>query len=102
MRKTTRRVENTMKMDREECMLLGGDFNGRIGERGARNWEEEKGDGRRKTKDKVENAEGKRLIEWIEENGWEVLNGNKRGDEEGEVTYVGSRGGNSHRLRNSK
>jgi hypothetical protein len=92
MRKTTRRVENTMKMDREECMLLGGDFNGRIGERGARNWEEEKGDGRRKTKDKVENAEGKRLIEWIEENGWEVLNGNKRGDEEGEVTYVGSRG----------
>ncbi|XP_068900490.1 golgin subfamily A member 6-like protein 25 [Tenebrio molitor] len=81
-----------MKMDREECMLLGGDFNGRIGERGARNWEEEKGDGRRKTKDKVENAEGKRLIEWIEENGWEVLNGNKRGDEEGEVTYVGSRG----------
>jgi hypothetical protein len=62
MRKTTRRVENTMKMDREECMLLGGDFNGRIGERGARNWEEEKGDGRRKTKDKVENAEGKRLI----------------------------------------
>jgi hypothetical protein len=92
MRKTTRRVENTMKMDREECMLLGGDFNGRIGERGARNWEEEKGDGRRKTKDKVENAEGKRLIEWIEENGWEVLNGNKRGDEDGEVTYVGSRG----------
>ncbi|KAH0821572.1 hypothetical protein GEV33_001219 [Tenebrio molitor] len=81
-----------MKMDRDECMLLGGDFNGRIGERGARNWEEEKGDGRRKTKDKVENAEGKRLIEWIEENGWEVLNGNKRGDEEGEVTYVGSRG----------
>jgi hypothetical protein len=59
MRKTTRRVENTMKMDREECMLLGGDFNGRIGERGARNWEEEKGDGRRKTKDKVENAEGR-------------------------------------------
>jgi hypothetical protein len=92
MRKTTRRVENTMKMDREECMLLGGDFNGRIGERGARNWEEEKGDGKRKTKDKVENAEGKRLIEWIQENGWEVLNGNKRRDEEGEVTYVGSMG----------
>jgi hypothetical protein len=52
----------------------------------------EKGDGKRKTKDKVENAKGKRLIEWIEENGWEVLNGNKRGDEEGELTYVGSRG----------
>jgi hypothetical protein len=88
MRITTGRVETTMKKDREECMLVGGDFNGRIGGRGARNWEEEKGDGKRKTKAKAENAEGKRLIEWIEENGWEVLNGNKRRDEEGELTYV--------------
>jgi hypothetical protein len=88
MRTTTRRVENTAKKDREECILVGGDFNGRIVERGARNWEEENGDGKRKTQDKVENAEGKRMMEWIEENGWEVLNGN----EEGEMTYVGSRG----------
>jgi hypothetical protein len=65
MRITRRRGENTMKKDREECLLAGCDFNGRIGERGARNWEEEKGDGKRKTKDKVENAEGKRLIEWM-------------------------------------
>jgi hypothetical protein len=36
----------------------------------------------------VENAERKRLMEWIEENGWEVLNGNKQGDEERELTYV--------------
>jgi hypothetical protein len=40
----------------------------------------------------VENAEGKRLMEWIEENGWEVLNGDKQGNEEGEWTYIGSRG----------
>jgi hypothetical protein len=33
-------------------------------------------------------------MEWIEENGWEVLNGNKQGHEEGEWTYkyLGSRG----------
>jgi hypothetical protein len=49
------------------------------------------GDGKRKSKDKVEIAEGKRLMEWIEENGWEVLKGNKLGDEEGEWTYIGSR-----------
>jgi hypothetical protein len=49
-------------------------------------------DGKRKSKDKVENVEGKRLMEWIEENGWEVLNGNKQRDEEGEWTYIGSRG----------
>jgi hypothetical protein len=44
-------------------------------------------------KNKVENAEGKRLMEWIQENGWKVLNGNKQGHEEGEWTYIGSKGG---------
>jgi murein L,D-transpeptidase YafK len=40
--KTTRRcVEEAMKENREECMLRREDFKGRIGERGARNWEEE-------------------------------------------------------------
>jgi hypothetical protein len=39
----------------------------------------------------VENAEGKMLMEWIEEHGWEVLNGNKQENEEGEWTYIGSR-----------
>jgi hypothetical protein len=48
-------------------------------------------DGKIKSKDKVKNAEGKRLMEWIEENGWEVLNGNKQRDEEGEWTYIGNR-----------
>jgi hypothetical protein len=40
----------------------------------------------------VENGERKRLMEWIEENGWEVLNGNKQGDEEGKWTYIAGRG----------
>jgi hypothetical protein len=31
-------------------------------------------------------------MKWIEEDGWEVLNGNKQGDEEGKWTYIGSRG----------
>jgi hypothetical protein len=53
--------------------------------------EEEREDGKRKSKDKVENAEGNRLMEWIEENEWEILNGNKQGDEEREWTYIGSR-----------
>jgi hypothetical protein len=71
---------------------MGGDFNGRIRERGTGNWQEERWNGKRKSKNKVEIAEGKRLMEWIEENGWEVLNGNKQGDEEGEWTYMDSRG----------
>jgi hypothetical protein len=39
-----------------------GTSNRRIGERGARNWKEERGDGKRKSKDKVENAKGKKLV----------------------------------------
>jgi hypothetical protein len=92
MKTTRRRVEDAMKENREECMLMGRDFNGRIGESGAINWEEERGDGKRKSKDKVENEEGKRLMEWIEENWWDTLNRNKQGDEQRGWTYVGSMG----------
>jgi hypothetical protein len=40
--KTTRRrrIEDAMKENRDDRILFGGDFNARIGERGARNWEE--------------------------------------------------------------
>jgi hypothetical protein len=58
-----------------------------------------RGDGKRKSKDKMEKAEENRLMEWIEENGWEVSNGTKQGDEEGEWIYIGSRG---ETLRNSE
>jgi hypothetical protein len=46
---TRRRVDDAVKENREECMLMVGDFNGRIGETGARNWEEEGGNGKRKS-----------------------------------------------------
>jgi hypothetical protein len=49
MKTVRRRVEDAMKENKKECMLMGGNFNGRIGERGARNWEEEKGNGKRKS-----------------------------------------------------
>jgi hypothetical protein len=76
-KKTCRRC-NEIKEGRSFTL---GDFNWRIGERGSRNWEEERGDGKRKFKDKMENGEGKRLMKWIEKNGWEAFNGNKQGDE---------------------
>jgi hypothetical protein len=40
MKTTRRRVEDAMKENRENRIFLGGDLNGKIGERGARNWEE--------------------------------------------------------------
>jgi hypothetical protein len=59
MKTTTRRVEDTMKKDKEECMLVGADFNGRIGSRGARNWEGGRGDGNRKSKERWKMQRGR-------------------------------------------
>jgi hypothetical protein len=84
MKTTRRRVEDAMKENREDRILLGRDFNWRIGEKGAKNWEEQRGNRKRKSKGKLENEERKRLMEWIEENESEILNGNKQGDEEEE------------------
>jgi hypothetical protein len=36
---TRRRVEDPMKENREDRILLGGDYNGRRGERGEKGWE---------------------------------------------------------------
>jgi hypothetical protein len=56
MKTRRRRIEDVMKENSEDRILLGGDINGRIGERRARNRGEKRGDGKRKSKDKVENA----------------------------------------------
>ncbi|XP_024877156.1 golgin subfamily A member 6-like protein 22, partial [Temnothorax curvispinosus] len=74
--------------------IIGGDFNARTGEEGG--WEEEdeervEGGGRR-SKDKKINGDGRKLLEFIEERGWMILNGGVKGDEEGEFTYTGGRG----------
>jgi hypothetical protein len=50
MKTTRRRVEDAMKENKEDRILLGGDFNGRIGERGARNWGKERGMGKENPK----------------------------------------------------
>jgi hypothetical protein len=84
MKTTRRRVDDAMKENREDCILLGGDFNGRIGERGARNWKEERGMEKKNPKSRWKMKRGR-------ENWWEVLNGNKQEDEEVEWTYIGSR-----------
>lgn len=54
--------------------------------------EDERREEPRRSKDKVKNAEGSKLLEMIEENGWEILNGNTEGDEEGELTFIGGKG----------
>jgi hypothetical protein len=67
MKTRMRGVEDTIKENRQEWMLLGGNFNGRIEERGPRNWEEEMTDGKENPRTRCKMQ--KRLMEWIEENG---------------------------------
>lgn len=76
----------------ERKVIIGGDFNIRTGrERGGL---EEGGEEIRKrvTKDVVVNPEGRKLIRFVEENGWDIFNGCIRGDEEGEFIYTGGKG----------
>lgn len=48
--------------------------------------------GGRRSKDKKVNKERKVLLGRIEEVGWEIFNGNAKGDEEGDWTYTEVRG----------
>jgi len=74
--------------------IIGGDFNARVGEEGGgieeQNWDER--EGRRKSKDKRKNKEGREMIRRIEEVGWAIFNGNVEGDREGEWTFTGGGG----------
>jgi len=74
--------------------IVGGDFNARTGERGGevRGGDEDREEPERKSKDKIINAEGKVLLERLEELGWEIWNGSVKGNEEGELTYTGGNG----------
>lgn len=82
IRKLTEGYEN-------EGIIIGGDFNIRIGElRG----EEEEGGIARKSKDKTIENGGRRLIEIMQERGFNVLNRKTREDWEGEYACIGARG----------
>ena len=74
-------------------VIVGGDFNARIGDKGGRvGREEEEEEKKGKSKDKKVNREGRKLLEATGEIEWAILNGNMKGDEEGEYTYTGGRG----------
>lgn len=78
----------------ESEVIIGGDFNIRIGLEGSligtygNILEQEK----RESKDKIANNGSSRLINFCGREGWSILNGNFAGDEMGEFTYIGARG----------
>jgi hypothetical protein len=92
MKETKRIIEERVKEQEEGTLVIGGDFNARIGVKGRRIEEEQATIERRPTKDGIENAEAKELVSLVEERGWGVLNGNFIGVEKGEYTYIGPKG----------
>ena len=95
MRESRRQVWASLKEETEyvpgKHLMIGGDFNSRIGEKGGRKTDVDEEE-RRSSKDKMCNEEGNEMLKWMEEAGMHVLNGNIEGDERGEYTYVGVQG----------
>lgn len=91
MKKIEMELRNQIEecMNRREKIMIIGDLNARIGEEN--NEEDEDGVKRRKrrSKDKVINSEGRKLLKMCDELGLCIWNGRAKNDEEGEITFVG-------------
>ncbi|XP_024874051.1 trichohyalin-like [Temnothorax curvispinosus] len=92
IKETVKDLRQIIHSPENRRVLIGGDFNARIGDEGTINWENSNREIRRKSRDKIKNAEGRTMLELIEEEGWSILNGNMEGDEAGEWTYIGACG----------
>jgi len=83
-------LEEIIRIEKVENLIIGGDFNLRLGNLGKKGVGEKEIE--RHSKDKCVGNGGIKFIEWINEKGWEILNGCTEGDWEGEFTYIGARG----------
>lgn len=79
-------------IEEEGILVIGGNFNIRIGELGSLRGVNGSEEIKRNSKDITISNEGRDFVEIIEEKGWLILNGAVEGDWEGEYTYVGPRG----------
>lgn len=74
---------------REGNVIIGGDFNLRIGEEGG---VKKINEADRKSKDKTIGNGSRKLVRLINEIGGNILNGSALGDRKGEYTYVEAKG----------
>jgi len=84
------KLEGILEEGDEGNVLIGGDFNLRLGSLGKKGSGE--GEIVRHSKDRCIGNGGRKFIDWLEERGWVILNGCTSGDWEGEFTYVGTKG----------
>lgn len=84
------RIDKIIEEREMNKIIIGADFNIRIGELDS--IEIKEGGYGRSSKDKVIGNEDRKLLEWIKEKRWYVLNGSMKGDWNWEYTFVGARG----------
>ena len=91
MKKKLERIREWLeKQTEKERVIVGREFNARTGIEGGREGEDEERS--RESKDRKTTGEGRKLVRMLGEAGWEILNVNIAGDEEGEFTYTGGKG----------
>lgn len=77
--------------EKDQCVLIGVDFNARIGLEGSN--DEESWNIRKNSKDKMVNSWGREFLELVGVVGGRILNGTMEGDRKDNYTYVGPREG---------
>jgi len=92
MKSERREIEEMLGDLEEEILCIGGDFNVRIGKEGKRIEGEEDEEPWRNSKDEKVTNKGRELLDLMEDREWDIANGNVRGNENGELTYIGGRG----------
>ena len=84
--------KEVLEDEENEKILVGGDFNARIGKYGVIERGKEIKFQQRASKDSVINKRGREMLKLCQERGWHILNGNIKGDEKGSLTYLGEQG----------
>jgi len=92
MKSKRREIEEMLGDLEEEILCIGRDFNAGIRKEGKKIEGEEDKKSWKNSKDEEMNNEGKQLLDLVEDRWWDIANGNMRGDENGELTYLGGRG----------
>lgn len=91
---TQRKLEDNIREEEEGHLIIGGDWNARTGDEGGpvrgEIEEREEEEGTRNSKDKLINAEGRKMLEGLRGKEWMILNGAY--GKEGSWTYIGGRG----------
>lgn len=88
-------LEQVTEIDEQQIVLIGGDFNGRVGLNNQLDEDLAEGTGfcaTRRSKDHKINKNGKELLGVMESMGMIILNGRAHSDYEGELTFVSQAG----------